>query len=168
VNCQIELQDSASGAREQPAQPSTTGLYSKSIRDRFLEKVDCPARSGCWTWTGYVDARGYGRFRVGECVQPAHRISFELFREFIPLGECVVHRCSNFRCVNPKHLRRITRSESVRRGTSCVAANARKTRCASGHVFDEANTYRERRSGRRHCRACRRKTNNAGADFTVR
>ncbi len=114
MNCEIELQDAASCAREQATLPSTTGLYPKSIRDRFLEKVDCPARSGCWTWTGYVDARGYGRFRVGECVQPAHRISFELFREFIPLGECVVHRCSNFRCVNPEHLRRITRSKSVR------------------------------------------------------
>ncbi len=165
---EIELQDSVSGAREQSSHPSTTGLYPKSIRDRFLDKVDRRARSGCWTWTGYVDARGYGRFRVGDCVQPAHRISFELFREFIPLGECVVHLCSNFRCVNPGHLRRITRSESVRRGGSCAAANAKKTRCASGHAFDEANTYRERRSGRRHCRAWRRKDNNAGADFTAR
>lgn len=168
MNCEIEPQDSASGARKQAPHPPTTGLYPKSIRDRFLDKADRPARSGCWTWTGHVDARGYGRFRVGECVQPAHRISFELFCEFIPLGECVVHRCGNLRCVNPEHLRRITRSESVRRGTSCVAANAKKTCCASGHVFDKANTYRERRSGRRHCRACRRKANNAGAAFTAR
>jgi hypothetical protein len=144
------------GAQDEIGIPALTSLYSEAIRDRFLQKVDRPGCGGCWAWNGYVTPQGYGRFRAGECAQPAHRISFELFREFIPLGECVVHRCGNRRCVNPGHLQRIARSEIVRRGDSCVGANARKTHCVRGHVFDEANTYRERRSGRRHCRACRR------------
>jgi hypothetical protein len=82
-----------------------------SIEERFWSKVD--KSEGCWSWTGYVQKNGYGKFRrdPGPMVT-AHRMSYELEHGDIPEGMQVDHMCHTRTCVNPSHLRLLTNKQN--------------------------------------------------------
>ena len=75
-----------------------------TIESRFWPKVIKAAPEACWLWAAYIDPKGYGRLRVGDRMQPAPRISYELHYGAIPKGRIVCHRCDTPACVNPGHL----------------------------------------------------------------
>ena len=113
---------------------------------RFWSKVD---KSGdCWVWTGTRDVQGYGKFWGGQEKVLAHRVAYELLVGPIPADLVVDHLCFNPPCVNPRHLRVVTRLDNSLRQRSAL-----KTHCINGHAYDEANTY-FRVNGRRDCRPC--------------
>lgn len=110
--------------------------------DRFWMKVQ--KRPGCWNWTG--GARdGYGTFTEKHKGRThlAHRLSYELTVGPIPDGKVLDHRCRNTLCVNPSHLRPVTRKQNgehrggARRdsSTGVLGVHVRKNRfvAAVGH-----------------------------------
>ena len=101
---------------------------------------------------------GYGTFGV-PTVDPhrhrtvlVHRYSYELFVGPIPRSLVIDHMCRVRHCVNPDHLRIVTRRiNNLQNTVSHVALNPDKTHCPVGHLYDEENTYVSKR-GYRQCR----------------
>jgi len=130
-----------------------------------LERFYTPEpTSGCWLWTGDVNAYGYGQMYAGKVEKRsrrllAHRCAWELLRGPIPHGLELDHLCRNHACVNPDHLEPVTHAENMAR-----SARARQTHCKHGHELTPENVLVRRRGPggtwkTRRCRQCYRAEN---------
>ena len=104
----------------------------------------------CWVWMGYKSSNGYGRFKLNNKYDIAHRAAFILWKGDIPEKMVIRHTCRN-KCVNPAHLQMGTHSENqrdrIRDGTNPIGVrnnNAKledddireiKQRYAAGETF---------------------------------
>jgi len=74
--------------------------------------------NSCWIFQGYLNKRKYGRiaFKVNKKLKReyAHRIAYLLEFGAIPNDKCVLHKCDNPTCCNPKHLFLGTRSDNMK------------------------------------------------------
>jgi hypothetical protein len=110
--------------------------------------------SGCWLWTGSVNRYGYGR-RIYS-LSPPGRVRHEhahraVWKELVgPLGDAdeLHHECAEKRCVNPAHLRVMSKAEH--------SAHHTDEFCKRGHSM--ADAYQYPRNGRiwRTCRECQK------------
>jgi hypothetical protein len=132
----------------------------RAIVDRLAEFIDISAETGCWLWTGSVQAgrgAGYGRLTVDGGRKLAHRVSYEHLVEPIPAGLQLDHLCTVRNCINPDHLEPVTQQENLRRSPCHISVlNAAKTHCAQGHEYTPENTYIWVGKGKtqRNCRSC--------------
>lgn len=131
----------------------------KTAMQRFEEKFIPEPMSGCWLWTGSLNNKGYGQFRINyppKKLWLAHRWLYTQLMGEIPTGLVLRHSCDTPACVNPDHLETGTNSDNVqdmlKRGRGPYA---NYTHCKWGHEFTEENTLqRISRPGGRECRAC--------------
>jgi len=69
----------------------------------------------CWLWLGTIrNGFGYGVFSLNGKNEPAHRVSYELYKGPIPDGMFVLHNCDNRVCMNPAHLRLGTQQANMK------------------------------------------------------
>lgn len=119
---------------------------------RFFRLVS--QQGDCWLWTGTKN-NGYGAFSLPSKQRIyAHRWSYQFFIADIPMGLELDHLCVTRSCVNPWHLEPVTRQVNALRSSSPASLNARKTRCANGHEFTDANMVIVSKG--RACRTCQR------------
>jgi len=117
----------------------TDDFYREKIRRKAVV-----SETGCWNWPGFLkplrgakdQSTGYGSINYHSDSWRAHRLSYALFKEPIPEGKIVRHRCDNPQCVNPDHLELGTHQQNMddmnskgRNGYS------RKTHCPAGHDY---------------------------------
>ena len=79
--------------------------------ERFWAKVAIKGPNECWLWTASRLTAGYGRFNLGGVNTPAHRVAYELSVGPIPDRHDIHHVCGVKGCVNPMHLKVVTRGE---------------------------------------------------------
>ncbi len=79
---------------------------SRTLAEKFWEKVSVRGPTECWPWTaGTKGNNEYGNFCVaGTPTSVASRMAWILSRGPIPEGLWVLHTCDNPPCCNPAHL----------------------------------------------------------------
>jgi hypothetical protein len=116
------------------------------------------SETGCWEWTGHLNADGYGRFqRDGSKLELTHRFAYRLFVGEIAPSLSIDHLCRNRACANPAHLEAVPLRVNIHRGNGVAAKNLAKTHCPHGHEYTAENTYRPAKyPTHRFCRTCGR------------
>lgn len=108
------------------------------------------AEDGCLIWMGRKTHDGYGIVSEAGKTLYLHRWAQEHFNGPIPEGCQVDHLCNVASCVEPSHLEPVTLQENMRR------LSERTVNCKRGHEFTPENTYIQKGTGRKSCKACRR------------
>lgn len=119
------------------------------LDDRIARFAVRDEATGCLVWMGYL-RNGYASVSWHSRPASVHRLVYERAHGPIPHGMTVDHVCRNKPCVEPDHLRLLTRGDNAR------AHYEHQTHCGKGHEFTPENTYRVPGSGWRHCRECGR------------
>jgi hypothetical protein len=100
--------------------------HHRRIADQARYRVEMKGyRTPCWLWLGYVGAHGYGH--TGTAL--AHRYFYEKYVGPISKGLVLHHACGVEICVNPDHLRPVSKRENARLAGKVV--NARKMNSAN-------------------------------------
>lgn len=111
--------------------------------------------NGCWVWTGSVNKKGYGHFRLDGKIQAPHRLTREQVHGPIPEGLVPDHLCRIRSCAHYDHTECVTHRVNILRGQGIAARHAVQTHCKRGHEFTPENTYYSAsRHGNRSCKPC--------------
>lgn len=128
------------------------------IGDFMSKTIKSPAptearlESDCWIWIGPKrNKSGYGAYSFfGRAVLCAHRVSYQMFRGYVPGNKVLDHLCRVPSCVNPWHLEIVTSMENVRRGKAPTMIRKLQGLCSNGHPLNFI-----RPDGRQTCTICR-------------
>ena len=122
---------------------------------KFERALQFDGVTSCWHWSGSTNGT-YPILRHCNRNYLAHRYSFAQFNGPLTPGLDVDHICRNKLCVNPAHLRQLTRQGNMLAiPVEIRTRNRRKPTCAKGHAYTPENTL-TLRCGERVCRTCKR------------
>lgn len=93
---------------------ATDNSILKDPIERFWAYVVKTEPEACWLWDGGL-SKGYGSYG-GLWTKLAHKISYELTYDKVPLGMQLDHLCHTRNCVNPEHLEVVSNRENTVRG----------------------------------------------------
>lgn len=107
---------------------ANTGDPGEAYARRFADVDESFERrteqvGGCVVWVGAKNNHGYGVLRRNGKNFYAHRYAFERSVGPIPEGFHIDHTCHNPPCVNPDHLRAVTRQQNMENRRSASATN---------------------------------------------
>lgn len=108
----------------------------KTVKERFLDKIEMEPNSGCWLWTATCTHRGYGQFTWWPKKWQAHRWSAKYLGGMEIEGKIVRHLCHTRSCVNPDHLATGTQKDNMK---DCIDAGrtARGTDNAAAKINED-------------------------------
>lgn len=131
-----------------------------TIPAKIADNFETVPESGCWIWLGGTNKNGYAFVYLQDKMRPVHRALYEILVGPIPGGKECHHTCGNKSCINPSHIKLVTRSEHMKldgRGLKLVenaaAKNHAKTHCKRGHKYTNETMF-ICASGWRACRVC--------------
>lgn len=94
-------------------EPLRFAVGHRSVRISY----DVDPKTGCWIWARGMTTTGYGQVTwQNRPAQKAHRVVYTIVRGPVPAGMDLDHICRNRPCVNPDHLRVVTRAVNIRAG----------------------------------------------------
>lgn len=114
-----------------------------------MARYEIHPKTGCWVWLGGVNDRGYGLVKIGGKHRKAHVVMWEMRNGPITPGCELHHDCENKRCVNPDHLKMLTKAQH----RAIHSHSSQKDVCGRGHPMTPENVY-IRANGARVCRKC--------------
>ncbi len=114
-------------------------LADPAAMARFFAKVAVGAPNACWLWTGALNSKGYGSFRLaGVGAVSAHRLMCSRFHGPLTAGALALHSCDNRRCCNPAHLRpgsaKDNAADAVRRGRQVCGSRSGRAKLTEAHA----------------------------------
>lgn len=127
---------------------------SKTMEERFWEKVNKKSDEECWEWEGSCRSDGYGQINRGKrCLgmESAHRASWMIHFGEIPDKLHILHKCDNKLCVNPKHLFLGTNEDNmkdkVKKNLQMKGENVHSSKLTVEDVIEIRKTYRPWKRG---------------------
>lgn len=144
-----------------------------TLRTRFDSKIKVDPKTGCWTWIGAKNRKGYGTMFVGPkrgSTGLATHVSLTLAGRPRPSEKHhALHRCDTPSCVNPEHLWWGTHADNMADANNKGRLNIdgfktswsrglgtrQKDRCLRGHELSGQNLYVSPQ-GKRLCSACQK------------
>lgn len=108
---------------------------SRSVEERFWEKVDIRGADECWPWKRGTSGKGYGLFRVSTTYRTsAHRVAYELTTGDRLGAREGDHTCHNPPCCNPAHIRPATSKQNKENRRSAQVNSKSGVRGVRQHV----------------------------------
>jgi hypothetical protein len=124
-----------------------------------------PGKGGCWLWTGNCSEYGYARASHKDMTIYVHPLAYRLAKGRVPSGMSLLHTCGHAHCINPAHMRPVTRKQLVRWMVKTGAFS-----CGSSHPGAKLTEAKVRRIRQTHAQgklSCVTLGKNYGVDSTL-